>query len=93
MSYGEALWWTSMIMTTLGSEYWPRTAEGRILGWLLALFAFAVFGYITATLASFFVGQDAQERDEALLRADITALRDELRELRRELAQRDQRRQ
>ncbi len=93
VSYGEALWWTSMIMTTLGSEYWPRTAEGRILGWLLALFAFAVFGYITATLASFFVGQDAQERDEALLRADITALRDELRELRRELAQRDQRRQ
>ena len=89
VNYGEALWWTAMIMTTLGSEYWPRTAEGRVLGWLLALFAFAVFGYITATLASFFVGQDAQERDEVLLQAEIVALRDELRELRRELGKRD----
>src|SRR5690606_8772135 len=24
-SYGEALWWTAMIMTTLGSQYWPQT--------------------------------------------------------------------
>ncbi len=84
-NYGEALWWTAMIMTTLGSEYWPRTAEGRILGWLLALFAFAVFGYITATLASLFVGQDAEERNEELLRSEIAALRDELRALRNEL--------
>ena len=85
-NYGEALWWTAMLMTTLGSEYWPRTAEGRILAWLLALFAFAVFGYITATLASFFVGQDAQERDDELLRSEIAALRAELRALREELA-------
>lgn len=89
-TYGDALWWTAMIMTTLGSDYWPRTAEGRILGWLLALFAFAVFGYITATLASFFVGQDAQERDEALLLSEIAALREEMRDLRRELARRDE---
>ena len=90
VNYGEALWWTAMLMTTLGSEYWPRTAEGRILGWLLALFAFTIFGYITATLASFFVGQDAQERDEALLHAEIVALREELRALRRELGGRDE---
>jgi len=24
------LWWTAMLMTTLGSEYWPQTAEGRV---------------------------------------------------------------
>ena len=88
-TYGEALWWTAMIMTTLGSDYWPRTAEGRILGWLLALFAFAVFGYITATLASFFIGQDAEQRDEDLLHAEIVALRAELRELRHALGQQD----
>jgi voltage-gated potassium channel len=84
-NYGEALWWTAMIMTTLGSEYWPRTAEGRILGWALALFAFAVFGYITATLASFFVGQDAEERDEERLYSEIVALRTELQALRLEI--------
>jgi voltage-gated potassium channel len=84
-SYGEALWWTAMIMTTMGSEYWPRTPEGRILGWLLSLYAFAVFGYITAMLASFFVGQDQGEaasgssaEELAALRAEIVALREQL---------------
>ena len=57
-SYGEAVWWTAMIMTTMGSEYWPHSGEGRILGWLLSLYAFAIFGYITATIASYFVGQE-----------------------------------
>jgi hypothetical protein len=28
-----------MIMTTMGSEYWPKTVEGRILGWLLSALA------------------------------------------------------
>lgn len=81
-SYGEALWWTAMVMTTMGSEYWPRTVEGRILGWLLALYAFAVFGYLTATIASFFIGQDAAagtaDRDTAALRREIAALRAEV---------------
>jgi voltage-gated potassium channel len=84
-SYGEAVWWTAMIMTTLGSEYWPVTVEGRVLGWLLSLYAFAVFGYITATIASFFVGQDAEPGatggDTAALRDEIAALRQELRAL------------
>ena len=54
--YSDAIWWTAMILTTLGSQYWPRTPEGRVLGFLIALYAFAVFGYFTALLASFFVG-------------------------------------
>ena len=56
--YGTALWWTAMLMTTMGSAYWPQTGEGRILCVLLALYAFAVFGYVTATLATFFVSRD-----------------------------------
>lgn len=54
-SYPEALWWTAMIITTMGSDYWPRTGEGRVLCLLLSVYAFAVFGYITASLASFFI--------------------------------------
>jgi len=61
-SFGDALWWTSMLLTTMGSEFWPRTPEGRVLCLLLALYAFAVFGYITAAFASFFVGRDAEGR-------------------------------
>lgn len=52
-SYWAALWWTLMIMTTMGSEFWHRTAEGRVLCVLLALHAFGVFGYVTAALAFF----------------------------------------
>ena len=90
-SYGEALWWTAMIMTTMGSQYWPQTLEGRVLCVVLALYAFAVFGYVTATLATFFIGRDA-ESDEAelagarqlgALRAEVSALRDEIRALSR----------
>ena len=59
--FGTALWWTSMIITTMGSDYWPRTAEGRILTFLLALYAFAIFGYVTATIARFLIGRDTQD--------------------------------
>jgi voltage-gated potassium channel len=85
-SFGEALWWTAMLMTTLGSEYWPQTAEGRLLTFLLALVAFGVFGYVTATLATFFLGRDADSRDTEIVSArDIEALREEIRALREEV--------
>ncbi|KMQ52784.1 Ion transport protein [Chitinispirillum alkaliphilum] len=57
-TYWDALYFTSMIMVTIGPQAWPVTAEGRFLSVLLALYAFAVFGYITAVLATFFIGQD-----------------------------------
>ncbi|SCX95861.1 voltage-gated potassium channel [Nitrosospira sp. Nl5] len=89
-SYSDALWWTAMIMTTMGSEYWPQTAEGRVLGFFLALYSFAVFGYVTATLATFFIGRDAENEEAELagaasiaaLQAEIAALRDDIRGLR-----------
>lgn len=56
--YSSALWWTAMLLTTMGSEYWPRTTEGRILCLLLAIYALAVFGYLTAAVAAYFVGKD-----------------------------------
>jgi voltage-gated potassium channel len=90
-SYGEALWWTAMVMTTMGSQYWPQTVEGRLLCFFLALYAFAVFGYVTAAFATFFVGRDA-ENDEAelagakqlaALQKEVVALRDDIRALSR----------
>ena len=86
-SYGEALWWTAMVMTTMGSDYFPRTTEGRVLCFALAVYAFAVFGYVTATLATFFVGRDAENEEAEVagaaqvesLRAEVAALREELR--------------
>ncbi len=87
--YGTALWWTAMVMTTIGSDYFPKTGEGRVLCFLLAVYAIALCGYATATLATFFVGQDA-ESDEAelagaksiqALQVEIAALRNEIQAL------------
>ncbi len=85
-TYPDALWWTAMLLTSIGSEYFPQTAEGRVLCFVLALYGFAVFGYVTASLATFFVGRDAADvkaevigaADINTLRGEITALRDEI---------------
>ena len=89
-SYWDALWWTAMLMTTLGSEYWPQSGEGRVLCLLLSLYAFTVFGYVTATLATFFIGRDAENEETELAGSDelkvllgeVRALREEVRDLR-----------
>lgn len=84
--YGTALWWTAMVMTTMGSEYWPQSSEGRLLCLLLAIYAFAVWGYVTATIATFFIGRDAENEEAELAGAEsIRSLHEEIRALRQEL--------
>jgi len=95
-NFWSALWWTAMVLTTMGSDYFPKTAEGRFLCFLLALYGFAVFGYVTATISSFFVGRDAgtEEGDVAgakqiaRLERDIAALHQKLDILRSSLTPR-----
>lgn len=82
-SYLSALWWTAMLVTTIGSQYWPETAEGRVLCLLLSVYGLAMFGYVTATLATFFIGRDVDERSAPA--SVVAALRREISELRREL--------
>ncbi len=78
-SYGMALWWTAMRVITAGSEHAPTTPEGRGLAFLITLFGFAIFGYVTATLATFFIGRDAEERDAPVAGAqDVAELRKEI---------------
>lgn len=96
-TFGDSLWWTAMIMTTLGTDYWPLTPEGRVLGFLLSLYALGVFGYVTASLASFFIGRDAESEEAEIagtrkiesLRAEIRLLRAEIQHLTDNLANQD----
>lgn len=86
-SYADAVWWTAMLMTTMGSDYFPRSGEARILCLLIALYAFAVFGYVTATLATFFIDRDAANARGAVADSQsLAAVGDELRQLRLEVA-------
>ena len=83
-SFGAALWY-AVTAITVSTDYWPYSPEGRILAFLLGLFSLAVTGYVTAALASYFIGRDAESDDTAIsnkkaindLRAEIQALRDE----------------
>ncbi|MGI8812316.1 MAG: potassium channel family protein [Pyrinomonadaceae bacterium] len=85
-TYGDALWWTAMLLTSIGSDYFPQTAEGRVLCFIIALYGFAVFGYVTATLATFFVGRDAEAKDSEIVEAeDVRELKYEIGILREEI--------
>lgn len=88
-SYGDALWWTAMLLTTIGSQYWPASNEGRILALLISIYGLAVFGYITASFASFFVGWDTESATGTPPSAkEMAALTKEVAALRRDLAAR-----
>ena len=80
--YWDSLWWTGMLLTSIGSQYWPQTGEGRLLGFLLSLYGLGILGYMTATIASFFIGRDAADpRSEVAGSDDIAGLRREIAEL------------
>ncbi len=81
-NYGMALWFTAMRVITAGSDYWPQTPEGRTLSFIIALFGYAIFGYVTATLATFFIGRDAEEKDAPVAGAqDIKELKEQIAQL------------
>ncbi len=59
-TFGDALWWSATLVTTVGSELYPTTIGGRILGFLLMLYAIGIFSYFIASIASVLVGSDAR---------------------------------
>ncbi len=87
-SLGDALWWSMTTVTTVGyGDTIPVTMTGRLIAVALMLAGIAVLGVVTASFASWLVERvyEADERGDALTRADIQALRVEVRALRDEL--------
>ena len=81
-SYGMALWWTAMRVITAGNEFNPATPEGRGLAFLIAVFGYTIFGYVTATFATYFIGRDAEEKDAPVAGAkDVEELKAEIKKL------------
>lgn len=90
---GDALWWSATVVTTINTGLEPSTLEGRIIGFLLRLFALGVTGYLTALIAAYILGfrdergLGKEDRNEIqLLRAEIAELRGALPGHRTELA-------
>lgn len=62
-TFGDALWWSAALTTTVASEKYPVTAGGRILAFFLMVYSMVVFTYLTASVAAFFVGTETERRD------------------------------
>ncbi len=82
-TFGDALWWSAAIVTTINNEKYAVSPEARVLAIMIRVFAVSVFGFVTASIASYLIGaskeadgnDDALRKEVAALRAEIAALR------------------
>ena len=90
-SFADALWWSTALVTTINNEKYTVTPEGRVIAILMRVFAVSVFGFITASIASYLIGRQAGEQAAAdgsgtRLAEHLAAVRAENAALRREVA-------
>ncbi len=65
-TFFEAVWWSCVTITTTGyGDYYPVTAEGRLVSVGLMFGGIALSGIITATLASWVLERVARNHDDA----------------------------
>lgn len=84
-SFGDALWWAVVTITTVGyGDLSPTTALGRMIAVGLMIGGITLLGMVTATLASWLVQKVSAEdtASQAATVAHIELLRDEIRALR-----------
>lgn len=88
-SFSGAIWWTAMLIMSMGTENWPISPEARVLCFLIAIYGLAVFGYVTASIASYFIGRDAEKKpvEATTLSKQMDELKSELLLLREEIVQ------
>lgn len=83
-TYSNALWWTINTVITTDNEFFPTEPEGKILAFLLAVFGYTVFGYVTASFASYLIGKDAENRNTSIAGSrDLAKLSEEIKSLKK----------
>jgi voltage-gated potassium channel len=93
-TFGDALWWSATMITTINIDMDAVSPEARVIAILQRIFAVSVFGFVTATIASYLVGRSVEERATAaaaeptaeIVRAELAALRRENTALRDDVA-------
>jgi voltage-gated potassium channel len=85
----DGVWWAIGTVTTMGSEIYPHTTEGRIVAIVILVLGVGYVAVLTGALTQFFVramhaevdeGADLGTRIDALSR-EIASLRDDIRRL------------
>jgi voltage-gated potassium channel len=89
-TFGDALWWAFVTITTVGyGDFAPVTAVGRLMAAGLMLGGVALLGVVTATLASWIVEQVAKQEEDARVatHGEIQALAAQVAQLQKTLDQ------
>ena len=87
-NYGDALWWAMTTIATVGyGDRYPITGQGRFVAAGLMLAGIALLGVVTASIASWLIEKvrEVEVDTQAMTQRDIAELRAEIRALRREL--------
>jgi len=65
VSFGDALWWAVVTITTVGyGDITPVTVEGRVIAVGLMIVGIALLGVVTASVAAWFVRLTGDREDE-----------------------------
>ncbi|MCU6713068.1 potassium channel family protein [Paenibacillus sp. J5C_2022] len=65
-NYHDALWWSIVTATTVGyGDLSPETALGRVIAVILMLFGIGLIGMVTASIATYFIGQDKEKEENS----------------------------
>jgi len=79
---GDAVWWVFVTLTTVGyGDFYPTTADGRIIGIFVMFSGVALIGILASFLASFMLGTSAKPEEEQLEPDDPKAKVRELKKL------------
>lgn len=79
---GDAFWWTFVTITTVGyGDFFPVTAEGRIVAMILITTGVGMFGSFTAVLASWIMDSSNERKMEDQIVKEVSDLRSEVKEL------------
>jgi voltage-gated potassium channel len=94
-SYGDALWWSLVTLTTVGyGDIVPQTTWGRVIGGIIMIMGVTFISFLTATVTSLFISTEEGEREafridrENEVRATLQRIEDRLAAIEARLNQR-----
>ncbi|MHB0915615.1 MAG: ion transporter [Thermoleophilia bacterium] len=62
ITFGDSLWWSAGLITTVSTEIFPITTGGRLLAFSLMIYGMVGFSFLAASIASFLIGKQTDDK-------------------------------